>query len=134
MKKSILLLCALSSLSFCAGTYDGYAFTDFEENASIYFLNYHDKVSITGLGLSSADATAIIGMRPITSLATVASNSNITGTDMALIRAKSHIIDWNIYTNDLGMTLTDTNFLYALSGTLFGFTFLYFSILLASRR
>ncbi|MBV5334551.1 MAG: hypothetical protein JZU49_01950 [Sulfuricurvum sp.] len=134
MKKIILILCTLYSLSFSAGTYDGYVFNDYEENGSLYFCNYYDYQSFVYLGLSTADATAIINMRPITSLLTVANNVNITGTDMARIRAKSHIIDWNIYTDNLGMTLTQTNFLYALSGLLFGFVFLLVSSIIAGRK
>ena len=134
MKKIIFLLTSLYSFSYSAGTYDTYVFNDYEENASLYFCNYHDYQSFIYIGLAAADANAIIGLRPITSLATVAANTNITGLDMAKIRAKSHIIDWNIYTDDLGLTLTQTNFLFGLSGVLFGFTFLIIMLSFVSGR
>lgn len=134
MKKIIFLLISLYSFSYSAGTYDTYVFTDYEENASLYFCNYHDYQSFIYIGLAAADANAIIGLRPITSLATVAANTNITGLDMAKIRAKSHIIDWNDYTDDFGMNPIQTNFLYALSGVLFGFSFLFVSLIISSRR
>lgn len=134
MKKIIFLLTSLYSFSYSAGTYDTYYFTDYEENASLYFLNYYDNQDFVNIGLTTADASAIQLLRPITSLSVFASNANFTGTDLLKIRCKSHIIDWNIYTDALGLTLTQTNFLFGLSGVLFGFTFLIIMLSFVSGR
>lgn len=131
----------ISSLS-AAGTYDGYAFTDEEEKYSLHFVNTALITDITGLGLTTNDATAIRGLRPISSLASVASNSNIAGTDMLQIRSRSYAVDipdhsiYNGYTS-LGIKQYDHNFLIALLGSLIGFSFaflLVYSVLNIARN
>lgn len=116
----------LFSLSYAAGTYDTYYFTDEEEKYSLHFVNTSLSTEMTGIGLTSTDATAILGLRPITSLATVAANTNITGRDMLLIRSASYnvtipphsyIYDVN---DSLGITVEDQNFLYGLTGLIVG--------------
>lgn len=133
MKKIIFILFSFCSLLFSAGTYDGYAFTDEEEKYSLYFVNTSLTTEMTGIGLTSTDATAIIGLRPISSLTTVASNSNITGRDMVLIRSRSYAVEipdhsiYNEYTA-LGIKQYEFNFLMALMGSFIGFTFVFFLV------
>ncbi len=140
MIKSFLFLSLSINLLFASGTYDGYAFTDEEEKYSLHFVNTSLSTEMTGIGLASADATAILGLRPITTLATVANNTNITGRDMLLIRSASYNVSIPSHSyiydvNDsLGITNRDKNFLSSLSGVLFGFTFLFASVLLSIRR
>lgn len=133
MKKIIFVLFSFCSLAFSAGTYDGYTFTDEEEKYSLHFLNTALTAEITGLSLTTTDATAIQGLRPITSLATVASNSNISGRDMLQIRSRSYAVDipdHSIYNNytPLGIKQYEFNFLMALMGSLIGFSFVFFLV------
>lgn len=133
MKKIIFTLFSFCSLLFSAGTYDGYSFTDEEEKYSLHFVNTALSTEMTGIGLASADVTAIIGLRPISSLTTVASNSNITGRDMVLIRSRSYAVEipdhsiYNEYTS-LGIKQYQFNFFMALMGSFIGFTFVFFLV------
>lgn len=133
MKKIIFTLFSFCSLLFSVGTYDSYTFTDEEEKYALHFLNTALTTEITGSGLSTADSTAILGLRPITSLTTVASNANITGRDMLFIRSRSYAVDipdhsvYNQYTA-LGIKQYEYNFFMAFLGSLFGFTFVFFLI------
>lgn len=140
MIRSLFLISFFVSLSNAAGTYDAYYFDDTQVKYSLHFVNTALTTELTGSGLASADATAIIGLRPITSLATVAANANVTGKDMLYIRERSAAIsipDQSIYSDmntSLGITNREKNFLSSLSGVLFGFTFMFVSVLIASRR
>lgn len=140
MIRSLFLISFFVSLSNAAGTYDSYYFDDTQEKYSLHFVNTALTTELTGSGLASADATVIIGLRPITSLATVAANANVTGKDMLYIRERSAAIsipDQSIYSDmntSLGITNREKNFLSSLSGVLFGFTFMFASVLIASRR
>lgn len=138
--KLLLTTSLLFSLSNAAGTYDGYVFDDTQEKYSIHFLNTALSTDITGLGLSSTDATAIRSLRPITSLSTVASNSNITGKDMLQIREHSAAITipdqspFSEYNEQLGLTANQINFIFALAGLFTGMVFFFFSIKFVSGR
>lgn len=143
MKKLVLSLFSLSALLYSAGTYDTYVFTDDEEIYSLHFVNTALSTEISSIGLTTTDATAIIGLRPITTLLTVANNTNITGRDMLLIRSRSYAVDipdhsvYNAYHASLGIKIYDYNFLMALMGVLMGFLFafgLIYSILNISRH
>ncbi len=126
MKKSLFLLFLVYNSLFAVGTYDGVDFSDYEEQAGLYFCNYGDYTTFVGLGISTTDSAAIVNGRQTlyTSLSQVAALTGIVNTDMYRIRQHSHLVDWNIYTNDFGMTLHQTNFIYALTGVLVGFVFL----------
>lgn len=133
--KRIFFLFALSfSLLNAAGTYDGYAFSDEEELYSLHFVNTSLSTEMTGIGLSAADSTAILGLRPITALSGVASNANITGRDMVLIRSRSYAVEIPDHNtsmteyNALGIKVFDFNFLMALTGLFVGFVFLFFLV------
>ena len=127
MKKSLLLFFLVYNSLFAAGTYDGVPFSDYEEQAGLYFCNYGDYTTFVGLGISAADSKLIVDNRNTlyTSLSQVAALTGIVNTDMYRIRQHSHLVDWNIYTDDFGMTLHQTNFTYALTGVLVGFVFLF---------
>lgn len=127
MKKSIFFLFLVYNSLFAVGTYDGVLFSDYEEQAGLYYCNYGDYQSFVELGISAADSVLIVNGRQTlyTSLTQVANIVGIVNTDMYRIRQHSHLIDWNIYTDDFGMTLHQTNFIYALTGVLVGFVFLF---------
>lgn len=126
MKKIFLTSFLFIKLLHGAGTYDNVPFSDYEEQAGLYYCNYGDYQSFVELGISTTDSTQIVNGRQTlyTSLTQVAALSGIVNTDMYRIRQHSHLIDWNIYTDDFGMTLHQTNFIYALTGVLVGFVFL----------
>lgn len=127
MKKSIFFLFLVYNSLFAAGTYDGVDFTDYEEQAALYLCNYYPYQLFIDLSISSTDSGRIIDARtvPFIHISEVANISGIDAVDMYKIRAQSHLIDWNIYTDDFGMTLHQTNFIYALTGVLVGFVFLF---------
>lgn len=126
MKRFLFFFTLCFNLSYASGTYDGYAFTDEEEKYSLHFVNTAINTEMTGIGLAAADSTAILGLRPITSLSTVASNTNITGRDMVLIRSASYAVEIPPHSyiydvNDsIGMTIHEQNFLYGLTGLIVG--------------
>lgn len=139
MKRFLLLISLLFSLSNAAGTYDGYAYTDTEEKYAIHWLNYYPSADIVAMGLTTTDATAIIGLRPISSLLTVANNTNISGADMLRVREASHRITippqapFDDYNSTLGITVRDQNFLYGLTGLIVGSGFYFGFITLIAR-
>lgn len=140
MFRSLFLLSFIFSLSNAAGTYDTYYFDDTQEKYSLHFVNTALSTELTGSGLASADATAIIGLRPITSLATVAANANVTGKDMLYIRERSAAIsipDQSIYSDmntSLGITNQEANFLYGLTGLIVGMGFMFGFLYLIVRK
>lgn len=140
MIRSLFFISVLLSLSNAAGTYDTYYFDDTQEKYSLHFVNTALSTELTGSGLASADATAIIGLRPITSLATVAANANVTGKDMLYIRERSAAIsipDQSIYSDmntSLGITNQQANFLYGLTGLIVGMGFMFGFLYLIVRK
>lgn len=140
MFRALLLLLFIFSLSNAAGTYDTYYFDDTQEKYSLHFVNTALSTELTGSGLAFADATAIIGLRPITSLATVAANANVTGKDMLYIRERSAAIsipDQSIYSDmntSLGITNQQANFLYGLTGLIVGMGFMFGFLYLIVRK
>lgn len=130
MKKFIFLSFLVYSSLFGSGTYNGVFFTDYEENATIYLCNYYPFSHFLNLNLSSTEALNIVNNRPYTTMTEI---SNLV-TTVDYLRADSHLVDWNTYTDQYGMTLTQTNFSYALMGNLIGFTFLFFFIFVIIKR
>ncbi|MDP3465345.1 MAG: hypothetical protein Q8R86_06200 [Sulfuricurvum sp.] len=138
MKKIIFTFFSLFALSYGAGTYDTFVFTDTEEKYSLFFCNTATSAEMVAIGLASADYTAISGLRPLlnstssqisSSLLSVANNTNLTGNDMKRIRERSYTIsipDQNTTMtsyNALGIKVSDFNYLMALTGLLIGFIF-----------
>lgn len=140
MIRFLLTITLFFSLSNAVGTYDTYYFSDTQEKYSLFFLNTSLSTDMTGIGLAVADSTAILGLRPITSLSTVAANANITGRDMLLIRERSASIsipDQSIYSDmntTLGITNHEANFLFGLTGLIVGMGFYIGFILIITRR
>lgn len=135
MKRFLLLVSLIFNLSYGAGTYDTYSFTDTEEKYAVFWLNNYPTADLTAVGLTATDATAIYGLRPLanstpaqisSSLLSVANNTNITGTDMLRIREASHRITippqspFDDYNSTLGITVRDQNFLYGFTGLIVG--------------
>lgn len=129
--KRILLLLALSfSLSFGAITVQGVVFSDFDENATTYLISYYPKITFSELGLSSTLQTNLLNCRDIgTSTLSCLNSSGFSGSDFLRLREQSHLIDWSLATNSLGINQRDFNYMNSLSGVLFGFVFLFFMIL-----
>ncbi len=126
--KKILVLTLLFFNSLSAdSTYSGIKFTSYEIQASLYLCNYYPKQTFKDLGFSGTDAKKIVNNRRTlyTSISQIDLLSGIGSSDLDKIKKQSHLIEWNLYTNHLGMTLHQTNFLYGLSGVLIGFMFMF---------
>lgn len=129
--KRILLLLALSfSLSFGAVTVQGVYFSDFDENVTTYLISYYPKITFSELGLSTTLQTNLLNCRDIgTSTLSCLNSSGFSGSDFLRLREQSHLIDWSLATNALGINQRDFNYMNSLSGVLFGFVFLFFMVL-----
>jgi hypothetical protein len=125
LKKLFLIYVLSSSLLRAEGTYSGVYFTDYEENATIYLCNYYPYQHFKNLYISSSTSKNIINNRFYTSISDIDDVSGVAKKQLRYLREDSHLIDWNKYTDDFGMTLHQTNFIYALSGVLIGFSFLF---------
>lgn len=133
--KFFLLLLFTFSLSNAAITLKTVTFDDYEENASTHLITYYPYQDFLWMGLSTTNAGRILTCRNnLTPTLMCVSNAGLTTADLMRIREKSHIIDWNVYTDFLGMTLPQTNFLYGLSGLLIGFIFMFAFILIVTRK
>ncbi|WP_373002617.1 hypothetical protein [Sulfurimonas sp.] len=123
---SFLFFSSLVSLQ-ASGTYSGIYFTDYEEQASLYFCNYYSEKDFLDIGLSNTDITSLVNNRInlFISITEIDNLSAIDSLDLDKIKKQSHLIDWNVYSDDFGMTLHQTNFLYGLTGVLIGFVFLF---------
>ncbi|MDD5157785.1 hypothetical protein [Sulfurimonas sp.] len=129
--KRILLLLALSfSLSFGSISVQGVYFSDFDENATTYLISYYPKIIFSDLGLSSTRQTNITDCRNSgTSTLGCLNSKGFVGSDFLRLREQSHLIDWSLATNALGINQRDFNYMNSLSGVLFGFVFLFFMVL-----
>jgi len=99
-------------------------FSDYELNASLYLCNYYSYQDFKDLRISSTTSKNLVNDRVSYDygyMYDVADVSGVGTKQLDYIRRASHLIDWNTYTNDFGMTLHQTNFIYALLGALFGF-------------
>lgn len=135
MKRFIFSFALLFSLSHASATYQGVYFDDYEVNATTYLITYYPYSTFTSLNFSSVYSQYIIDCRNMgtPSLSCLNSKGFTTG-HFNRIREQSHLIDWNVYTDELGMTLHQTNFLYGLAGLLVGFGFYLGFLLIFSRR
>jgi len=124
---SLLFLSSLLSLN-ASGTYSGVSFTDYEENATIYFVNYYSYQNLKGVLNSSSTSNKILSHRKddlFTSIPEIDDISGVNTQRLHNLKQQGHLIDWNVYTDDFGLTLHQTNFLYGLTGVLIGFVFLF---------
>lgn len=126
MKKLLLISFLFFSSLQAEGTYSGVYFSDYEEAASLYLCNYYPKQTFKDIGLGNTVANTIINNRiPLyTSISQIDNLTGIGSTYLSRIVRQSHLIEWNLYTDDFGLTLHQTNFLYGLTGLLLGFVFL----------
>ena len=132
IKKALFIYLLTQTHLFGSGTYSKIYFTDYEENATVYLANYYSYQSFKNLRISATTSKNLVNDRKSSLYKTVSdidAVSGISGTQLHYLKQQSHLIDWNIYTDDFGMTLHQTNFIYALVGSLIGFTFLFFFIL-----
>jgi len=127
-KKLVLIYFLFFATAHASGTYGGIYFDDYEEKASIYLINYYPYQHFRDIYLGSTDSKDIIKKRPFVDLSDLENTVSLNDRQWNYIRQDSHLIDWNKYTDEFGMTLHQTNFIYALVGTLIGFTFLFFFI------
>lgn len=133
--KFLLLLSFIFSLSNAAITLKTVVFNDYQENASTHLITYYPYQDFINMNISATNSGRIMTCRNNnTPTLTCVSNAGLATADLMRIREKSHIIDWNVYTDDLGMTLPQTNFLYGLTGALIGFVFMLGFILVVIRR
>ena len=129
IKKAIILFFLFHSSLYASGTYSDVNFTDYEENATVYLANYYSYQDFKNLDISSRTSKNLLSARDDALFETVSDIDDVNGigTDqLYYLRQASHLIDWGNYTNQLGLTLHQTNFLYGLTAILIGFTMLIF--------
>jgi len=130
-KKVFLILFILNTASHADGTYNDVYFTSYEENATLYLVNYYDYQTFKDCYIGSTDSKSIIKNRVdelYTSLDDLLDKVSLNKNQLHYLKQKSHLIEWNKFTNDFGLTLLQTNFLFALTAVLIGFVFLFFFI------
>lgn len=135
MKKSLLSLFLLFSLSHAAGTYDGISFTDAEEEIGLYLCNYAPKQTFLDLGYTDTQAVSVISSRPFPTMLDCSNSSGMTVSNTQYLNQYTHFFDYKLMTNDMGMTERDYQFLMGLTGLLSGFVFLLgFILIIVNKR
>lgn len=138
MKKSIVSLFLLFSLSNAAGTYDGISFTDSEEQIGLYLCNYMPYQDFINLSFSSNNANSVVTGRSYATFLDCSNNSGMTSTTTKRLWEHTHYVDLRLLTNNLGLSYRDSYFLSGLAGLLIGFSFFlligYMAIRIARRR
>jgi len=132
VKKALFIYLLTQTHLFGSGTYSGIYFTDYEENATLYLCNYYNYIDIYNTTRNRTASNNIVDTRVdglYTSIQQIDDLGYVTANRLHRLKQQSHLIDWNVFTDDFGMTLHQTNFIYALVGSLIGFTFLFFFIL-----
>jgi hypothetical protein len=130
-KKLVLIYIFFYATAHAAGTYSGIYFDDYEEKATLYYCNYYSYTDFYNVLKNSSASKNIVNNRVnglYTSIKDIDNLGYVTANRLHRLKQQSHLIDWNKYTDEFGMTLHQTNFIYALVGTLIGFTFLFFFI------
>lgn len=125
--KYIFLLSALF-LSLFAGPAISSIFTDYEINAILHLVNFYDYEYINKIIQDDSSAVRIVTNRAnisYTDIDSIYQDLNYNYIELNNLRLASHLIDWSNYSNSLGLSLNQTNFLYGLSGILIGFVFLF---------
>lgn len=121
--KLLLTIFILFSLSNASVTVQGVYFDDYEQNASNHLLTYYPQITFHEMGLDSSAQLSILACRNNSTPGLSCVGSSLSSADLLRIREQSHLIDWNVYTDQFGMTLHQTNFLYGLAGLFVGFGF-----------
>lgn len=135
MIRLFFIVSFIFSLSNASITLKTVVFDDYEENASTYLIKYYPYQDFINIQLSATQTGYIMTCRNNNNpTLTCASTAGLTTANLMRIREKSHLIDWNVYTDEFGMTLHQTNFLYGLMGLLIGIGFYFGFITLITRR
>jgi hypothetical protein len=134
MTRFLLFISLFFSLSNAAITLKSVTFDDYEQNASTYLVKYYPYQDFIYIGLSASSSSYVLACRDNDTPTLTCVSNALSSSELMRIREKSHLIDWNVYTNELGMTLHQTNFIFALGGLFLGFMFFYFSIKFVSGR
>lgn len=129
MKRIILLLSLLFSLSYASITLQGVSFTDTEENASTYLITYYPYQTFLDMKLSSGTPiNAIMNCRNNKTPSLSCISPSCTAPDLMRIREYSYLIDWSLVTNSLGINQRAYVSIMGVLGALIGFTFAFFLI------
>ena len=131
IKKIIIFVFLFSTTLHAEGDYSGVHFSDYEENATIFLCNNYSYQDLKDILISSSTAKNIVRDRidsPYTSVSDIDSVSGVNKSRLHYLKQASHLVDWSLYSDEFGMSKHQTNFIYALSAVLIGFTFLFFSI------
>jgi len=138
MRKFIIVtFLFFNSLLIAEGTYSDVYFTDYEENATIHLANNYSYMTFRNLRISEDTATNIVNDRIDELYETVDDIDDIDGigtNQLHYLKQQSHLIEWDLYTDEFGLTLHQTNFLFGLSGVLIGFIFILGFILIVIQR
>lgn len=134
MIRLLSIVSFIFSLSNASITLKGVTFDDYEQNASTYLVQYYPYQDFLNIGLSSTSSAYVLACRDNDTPTLTCVSNALNSSDLMRIREKSHLIEWNVYTDELGMTLHQTNFLYGLTGLLVGFGFYFGFITLITRR
>jgi len=135
MIRFLLFVSLFFSLSNAAITLKTVVFDNYEENASTYLVKYYPYQDFINLQLTATQVGYIMTCRNNNNpTLSCVSTAGLTTANLMRIRENSHLIDWNVYTDEFGMTLHETNFLYGLTGLLVGIGFYFGFILIFVRR
>lgn len=134
MTRFFLFMSLFFSLSNAEITLKSVTFDDYEQNASTHLVKYYPYQDFIDIGLSSTSSAYILACRDNDTPTLTCVSNALNSSELMRIREKSHLIDWNVYTDELGMTLHQTNFLYGLTGLLIGIGFYFGFITLITRR
>lgn len=134
MIRLLSIVSFIFSLSNASITLKGVTFDDYEQNASTYLVQYYPYQDFLNIGLSSTSSAYVLACRDNDTPTLTCVSNALNSSDLMRIREKSHLIEWNVYTDEFGMTLHQTNFLYGLTGLLVGFGFYFGFITLITRR
>ena len=137
MKHIILSISLVLSLFASISLGVASSFTEYEKNATLFLVNFYSYKSINDIVQDDTSAINIIRNRSYNQyidIDVLFGDLNYNYIELNNLRLASHLIDWSSYSNDLGLNKQDTNFLYALTGVLIGFVFLFWFVSLVIKR
>jgi len=136
MRKILLTFLLFFSALNAEGTYQGIDFTDYEETSTLYLTNYYNFQMFEDCNIEEK-SNNIVNIRKdglYMDIEDLVNRVELSSSQLHKLKQQSHLINWNVYTDDFGMTLHQTNFMYALTGVLIGFTFLLGFVLIIINR
>lgn len=127
MKKSLILLSFLYTLSSASATCFGVAFTDQEQNLSDYIFRYYPAQSLIDANITSAGVINVLSLRKLDkgNFAYLCTHAYTSTSDLYRVREMSHVFNWDYVVDPMGLHLPDSRFLYGLSGFMMGFLFIF---------